>query len=51
MYWHGTDADYNVMVMQLLGPNLEELFNLNGRRFTLLTVLMIGEQMVTLFYS
>ncbi len=46
VHWYGVDGDYNVMVMQLLGPSLEELFNLCGRRFSLKTALMLSEQIV-----
>lgn len=40
--------DYNIMVMQLLGPNLEDLFNDNNRKFTLSTVFMLAKQMIIL---
>jgi hypothetical protein len=44
--WYGIEGDYNVMVMDLLGPSLEEQFNRCGRKFSLKTVLMLADQMV-----
>ena len=33
--WHGPERDYNVLVMDLLGPSLEDLFNFCSWRFTM----------------
>ena len=48
IYWYGVEGDYNVMVIDLLGPSLEDLFTYAKRRFSLKTVLMVGQQMVNL---
>ena len=37
---------YNALVMDLLGPNLEEVFNSLGRKFTLKTVLLVAIQLL-----
>ena len=44
--WYGQERDYNVLVMDLLGPSLEDLFNFCSRRFTMKTVLMLADQMI-----
>lgn len=46
--WFGVEGDYNVLVMDLLGPSLEDLFNFCSRKLSLKTVLMLADQMVDL---
>ncbi|XP_050232837.1 casein kinase 1-like protein 2 [Mercurialis annua] len=44
--WYGVEGDYNVLVMDLLGPSLEDLFNFCSRKLSLKTVLMLADQMI-----
>lgn len=43
---YGQEREYNVLVMDLLGPSLEDLFTFCSRRFTIKTVLMLADQMI-----
>lgn len=44
--WYGTEGEYNIMIMDLLGPSLENLFNRCGRKFSIKTICMIAEQVL-----
>ena len=43
---YGNNQTHNILIQELLGHSLEELFNLNGRKFTLKTVCSIGIEMI-----
>ncbi|CBY15587.1 unnamed protein product [Oikopleura dioica] len=45
--YFGTDNDYSYLVMDLVGPTLESLYNFCSRHFSLKTVLQIMDQLVT----
>lgn len=41
MHYFGVEGDYNVMVIDILGPNLEKMFEFCDRHFSLKTILMM----------
>ena len=47
VHWFGTEAGFNVMVMDHLGLSLDELFVRCHRRFSVKTVLLLTHQLVS----
>ncbi len=46
-YYFGEEGDYNVLVMDLLGPSLEDLYNYCSRKLTMKSTLMLADQLLT----
>lgn len=50
VYYFGQEGLHNILVIDLLGPSLEDLFDHCNRRFTAKTVVMVAKQMVCLAF-
>ena len=51
VYYFGHEGLNNVLVIDLLGPSLEDMFDVCGRRFSLKSVCMVAKQMITRLQS
>lgn len=48
-HWFGTEAGFDAMVIERLGPSLDDLFYQCHFRFSLKTVLLLATQLVSKF--
>ncbi|KAI9205247.1 kinase-like domain-containing protein [Polychytrium aggregatum] len=46
-YYFGQEGLHNILCIDLLGPSLEDMFDLCGRKFSIKTVCMAAKQMIT----
>lgn len=47
VFWYGSQGKYNVLVMELLGLSLEDLFNSCNRLFSLKTMVLLADQILS----
>lgn len=47
VYYFGQEGLHNILVIDLLGPSLEDLFDHCNRKFSIKTVVMVAKQMVS----
>lgn len=47
VHWFGQECDFYALVIDVLGPSLEDLLNYCGRRFSLKTILLIADQAIS----
>jgi casein kinase I family protein HRR25 len=47
LHWYGTESSHHAIVLDLLGPNLEKLFSMCQRRFSLKTILLLADQLLS----
>lgn len=45
-YYFGQEGMHNVLILDLLGPSLEDLFEWCGRRFSIKTTCLVAKQMI-----
>lgn len=45
-YYFGQEGLHNILVIDLLGPSLEDMFDMCGRKFSIKTVSMLAKFMV-----
>ena len=50
IHWFRTEGEYNAMVLEHLGPSLEDIFHRFNRKFSLKTVLILADQMVRIHH-
>jgi casein kinase 1 len=44
VHWYGTEGSFNIMVLEVLGKSLEDVFQMNQSKFSIKTVVMIADQ-------
>ncbi len=45
--WYGREGEYHIMVIELLGPSLEDMFVYCGRKLSLKSCLLLADQLIS----
>jgi hypothetical protein len=51
VYYFGQEGLHNILCIDLLGPSLEDLFDLSGRKYSIKTTCMLAKQMVLVTFD
>jgi serine/threonine protein kinase len=46
VFWYGQEAGFNILIMQRLGPSIDEMHKQEGREFSMMTLLLIVDKML-----
>ena len=45
--WYGREGAYHIMVIEMLGPSLEDLYAYCGKKISLKSVLLLADQLIS----
>jgi len=51
MYYFGSDSKYNILVTDVLGPSIEDIFNAHNRKFNISTILIMAIKFIEIIKS
>jgi len=46
IFWSGVEGEFNVLILEFLGPNLQDLLSVCGGRFSIKTTVLLGIQIL-----
>ena len=46
LFYSGCDGEFNILIMEILGPSIEDMINKINRKVSLKSILFLGEQML-----
>ena len=47
VHWYGVEGDFKVLIIDLLGPSLNDLFEFCEHKFKTTTIMWLATQMIT----